>query len=162
MENIIERDPRRWQILKETEKEVIFSAGNWANVGGEDKPITIRALKTGDVYKMWKAEMERVEAGGPVVELEEGVVITPVWRQFGPATEAHVEVVPPVPEEHQGKKLLALEARKERAGIEWRLEGLRAQLRAMPYCDHEKDYCSGECKLREELIALEKQLLGDP
>ena len=77
----LERDPREWVILEEDEKRVVFRAGNG---------VKIRTSKKGNIYQEWLREMKRIAEGGPVVEpvveLQEGVVIEPVWvdRSYAP------------------------------------------------------------------------------
>jgi hypothetical protein len=172
---IRERDPAKWKVLK-VEKEdsddpvITFQAGTYTNKAGMEIPVIFHCAKSGIIYRTWHAEMERrkraksmegLDSG--VIELKEGEVIeieaTPVGKPlveiFAPRKEE-----PPV--EDAGRKLLEIEDKKELAGIQWRLEGLRAHLRTLPYCNHEKGICTSECKVREEIRELERKALRDP
>lgn len=159
-EGITERDPARWEILsiekEDTEEAIVtFAAGG----------VIFECARNGRIYHLWEKEMERRRnglEGNGVVELEEGKVITIEQRmveipQSAPELKHHP---PPVIDLQAQEK--ALEERKDLAGAQWRMESLRSQLRTLPYCRHDEDICTNECKLREELIALEKKCLKDP
>ena len=66
----LERDPREWVILEEDEKRVVFTTGSG---------VKIRTSKKGTIYLEWLKEMKRIAEGGPVVEMQEGEAIEPVW-----------------------------------------------------------------------------------
>ena len=77
----LERDPREWVILEEDEKRVVFVVGNG---------VKIRTSKRWEHLQRVVREMKRIAEGGPVVEpvveMQEGVVIEPVWvdRSYAP------------------------------------------------------------------------------
>jgi hypothetical protein len=179
---IRERDPTKWKVLKVEEGDdgdpvVTFQAGTYTNKAGMEIPVIFHCAKSGIIYRTWHAEMERrqraksmegIESG--VIELKEGEIIEidakPVGKPLGKplvevfATGKEAEEV--TSELDRAARMLELEDRKELAGIQWRLEGLRAHLQTLPYCNHEKDICTTECKVREEIRELEKKCLRDP
>jgi hypothetical protein len=148
------------EFIGEEGGEVIFEVAD-----GHGGRLTISSRKGGVIHRAWQEG--RIQSSG-VQDLAEGepIGIGPSLK-FVPEEieEAAGQELPrqnlPL-ERDRGRELLEAEERAERLGIEWRLEALRAQLAKLPYCNHAKDFCSGECELRAELIALEKRLLGDP
>jgi hypothetical protein len=150
---MIERDPREWVILEEDEKRVVFVTG---------KGIKIRTSKKGTIYQEWLKEMTRIADGGPVVEMEEGEAIEPVWMmrndRFSVVERPASEAIPT--QEDQEKKAQRKLDNLELSELHRRLEQLRAELRDRLWCQHEKDFCSGSCKIIERIRELEKQCLG--
>ena len=152
----LERDPREWVILEEDEKRVVFVAGNG---------VKIRTTKGGSIYQAWVKEMKRIAEGGPVaevVELQEGVVIEPVWvdRSYAaPSAEDRIRTEAQEKED-QEKRAARRVDNQELSELHRRLEQLRRELRDRLWCQHEKDFCTGSCKIIEKIRELEKQCLG--
>ena len=151
----LERDPREWVILEEDEKRVVFRAANG---------VKIRASKKSNIYRQWLAELKRVSEGGPVVEpvveLQEGVVIEPVWVDRSDAAPTSASEA----QRSSAEDLVAREQRRvdnqELSELHRRLEQLRRELRDRLWCQHEKDFCTGSCKIIEKIRELETECLG--
>ena len=155
----LERDPREWVILEEDERRVVFAVGN----------AKIRTSKKGTIYLEWLKEMKRIADGGsPVVELEEGESIEPVWMMGRGSFEA-VPITPSADDliareaqekEEQEKREQRRVDNQELSELHRRLEQLRRELRDRLWCQHEKDFCTGSCRILEKIRELEKQCLG--
>ena len=157
----LERDPREWVILEEDERRVVFAVGN----------AKIRTSKKGTIYLEWLKEMKRIAEGGPVVELEEGESIEPVWMMGRGSTERLPNVSPTThltdlirteaqEKEEQEKREQRRVDNQELSELHRRLEQLRRELRDRLWCQHEKDFCTGSCRILEKIRELEKQCLG--
>jgi hypothetical protein len=153
----IDPDPREWIILEEDEKHVVFATGDG---------VRIRSSKKGTIYKEWLKEMKRIADGGPVVEMEEGESIEPVWMVRGsvamPVTPSPAELIRTEAQEAEDKAKQAQRRvdREELSEIHRRLEQLRRELRDRLWCQHERNFCSGSCQIVERIRELEKQCLG--
>ena len=153
----LERDPREWVILEEDEKRVVFVAGNG---------VKIRTSKKGNIYQEWLRELKRVSEGGPVVEpvveLQEGIVIEPVWvdRSYAPPSAEDLKHTEAQEKEDQEEIARRRVDNQELSELHRRLEQLRRELRDRLWCQHEKDFCTGSCKIIEKIRELEKQCLG--
>ena len=152
----LERDPREWVILEEDERHVVFAAANG---------VKIRTSKKGTIYLEWLKEMKRIAEGGPVVEMEEGEAIEPVWMMDrGSTLRRSVESIEAQPVTPSPEDLIAREQRRvdnqELSELHRRLEQLRRELRDRLWCQHEKDFCTGSCRILEKIRELEKQCLG--
>ena len=151
----IDRDPREWVILEEDDKHVVFSIGK----------ARVRTSKSGNIYQEWLREMKRIAEGGPVVEvveLQEGVVIEPVWvdRSYtAPSAEDRKHTEAQEKEEQEQREQRRVD-NQELSELHRRLEQLRRELRDRLWCQHEKDFCTGSCKIIEKIRELEKQCLG--
>ena len=153
----LEHDPREWIILEEDEKRVVFTTGNG---------IKIRTSKKGTIYLEWLKEMKRIAEGGPVVEMQEGEAIEPVWR-MAQSSFVPVDLSAGVPirseeqeKEEQEKMAQRRVDNQEIAEIHRRLEQHRRELRDRLWCQHERDFCTGSCHIIEKIRELEKQCLG--
>lgn len=153
----VDRDPREWIILEEDEKRVVFATGDG---------VKIRTTKKGSIYREWLKEMKRIADGGPVVEMEEGELIEPVWMVRGsvamPVTPSPGEMLRTEAQEKEEQEKQAQRRldREELSEIHRRLDQLRRELRDRLWCQHDKDICTGSCKIFEKIRELEKQCLG--
>ena len=152
----LERDPREWVILEEDEKRVVFVAGNG---------VKIRTSKKGNIYQEWLREMKRIAEGGSVVEvveMQEGVVIEPVWvdRSYAPPSKADLIRTEAQEKEDQEEIARRRVDNQELSELHRRLEQLRRELRDRLWCQHERDFCTGSCQIIEKIRELEKQCLG--
>ena len=161
----LERDPREWIILEEDEKRVVFAAANG---------VKIRTSKKGTIYLEWLKEMKRIAEGGPVVELEEGESIEPVWmidrgsnalersteqRSVDDERTSYVRTEAQEKEEQEKREQRRVD-NQELSELHRRLDQLRRELRDRLWCQHEKDFCTGSCRILEKIRELEKQCLG--
>ena len=153
----LERDPREWVILEEDEKRVVFVAGNG---------VKIRTSKKGNIYQEWLREMKRIAEGGPVVEpvveMQEGVVIEPVWvdRSYAPPSaedRKHREVQEKEDQEQRAQRRVD---NLELSELHRRLEQLRNELRDRLWCQHEKDFCTGRLQDYREDQGVREAMLG--
>ena len=151
----LERDPREWVILEEDEKRVVLAAANG---------VKIRTSKKGTIYLEWLKEMKRIAEGGPVVQLEEGESIEPVWMMDRgsfpePVTPSADDLIAREAQEKEEQEQRRVD-NQELSELHRRLDQLRRELRDRLWCQHEKDFCTGSCRILEKIRELEKQCLG--
>ena len=134
--------------LPPLEEGDIVIKGSYTASNGIEVPVNIHTNKTGLIYRYWRAEMERRSGG--VQKLEEGVVyeIESIAKAPRPAPAAAGPPEPPV----KGKTLVQVFIDEDRRKIAARLGELRAQLKLATHPEG----------IREEILDLEKRLLGDP
>jgi hypothetical protein len=138
----VERDALKWRILRMKGDEVTFRAGT----------EVFRCHKSSMIYREWVKELHRREMGGAMEEPGEVMVINtqPIFEPIWKAEEARTYV--PV--------LRMIDSQLEER--QHRIEGLRKKAALMDWCNHERDICTGKCKIVDEIVAIEKKMLGDP
>jgi hypothetical protein len=127
--------------LTEGDPEVLLQVGTY----------TVQCRKNGRFYREWVKEAQRRAQGGAV----------PDDQPYEYYIEAPLEIfrAPPAAEERMPVLRLVDSQEEERL---LRLSKLRRELATIAYCNHEKDICTGECKITEEIREMEKKILGDP
>lgn len=127
---------------EESEEGDIVFRGTYTTRSGKEVPVEIHTNQHGLIYRAWRSERER--RGGGVRELREGESY--YFQKQPPAAD--------IPD-NRGRTLIevfAEEKAKDLAQIQGRLEELRAQLKLSTTAEG----------IREEILSLEKKLLGDP
>lgn len=132
-------------IPPEEEGDIVIR-GSYTASNGMEIPVNIHTNKSGMIYRHWRAELERRSGG--VRKLEEGQIY-----EIDPITEDVIpEMPPPEKPKDRGKTLVQVFIDEDRRKILARLGELRSQLRLTTTPD----------EIREEILELEKRLLGDP
>lgn len=134
-------------IPPEEEGDIVIK-GSYTASNGMEIPVEIHTNKTGMIYQHWRGELESgSRRSGGVQELQEGQIyeIGPIAKSPGPAETL---LDPPV----KGKTLVQVFIDEDRREIAARLGELRAQLKLSTAPEG----------IREEILDLEKKLLGDP
>ncbi|HET6886633.1 MAG TPA: hypothetical protein VFH87_01795 [Candidatus Udaeobacter sp.] len=153
----------------EPEEGDIVIKGTYTTRTGKEVPVEIHTNQHGLIYRTWREELAR--RGGGVQQLQEGEIyeMPPTAKSdyerlkdpehFQKQVEAldreAFERKIPLPKDAKMRTLIevfAEEKAKELAQIQGRLDELRAQLKLTATPD----------EVREEILALEKKLLGDP
>jgi hypothetical protein len=135
-------------IPPEEEGDIVIK-GSYMASNGMEIPVNIHTNKSGMIYRHWRAELERRSGG--VRKLEEGQIyeIDPIVKEVIPER-------PPAREKPKerggGKTRVQVFIDEDRRQILARLGELRSQLRLT----------STPEGIREEILELEKRLLGDP
>jgi hypothetical protein len=139
----VERDAAKWKILSTKGDEVTFQAGT----------EVFRCHKSGMIYREWEKEAKRRVAGGKMVEPMPGVVIIRATEPvFQPIAKEESPTYAPM------LRLIdsQLEERQHRIG------DLRKKAALLDWCNHDKDICTGKCRLIDDIRSIEKRILGDP
>jgi hypothetical protein len=134
-------------IPPEEEGDIVIR-GSYTASNGMEIPVNIHTNKSGMIYRHWRAELERRSAGG-VRKLDEGQIY-----EIDPIAKDAIPERPPVQEKpkDRDKTLVQVFIDEDRRQILARLGELRSQLRLTTAPD----------EIREEILELEKRLLGDP
>jgi hypothetical protein len=143
----VEKDALLWKILKIQGDEVTFQSGN----------AVFKCHKSGLIYKLWEKEYNRRANGGAVEEPLPGIVIAvresggePVFEPIGKAVAVT----------HYAPMVRLVDSQLEER--QYRMGDLRKKAALLDWCNHEKDICTGKCKLLDDIRAIKKKILGDP
>ena len=132
----------------------IVIRGTYTTRSGQEVPVEIHTGTHGLIYQTWRAQQEA--RGAEVRELKEGEVIEPqAYQRFSDPQYFQKQALPADIPDSRGRTLIEVFARekaRDLAQIQGRLDELRAQLKLTTVAEG----------VREEILDLEKKLLGDP